>query len=475
MASYEGWIANHNAPNFYGTVCIDDQTGIIEKIILTPPNQGDKGCQELPKKRHIKFPKGAIIYPGFIDLHTHAREDKTQQETYKENYQSISKAALHGGVAAIGVMPNTPCPLTNQKELTWHRKKIDSLKSPISIFNYIAIAPDSKPIEGEHHYKLFVGPTIGSLFFTSAKEIENTLQHYQGQTISFHVEDYQVINDNQQQLTHQLRRPAKAVLTALDYMLELVEKYKINATFCHWPIAGESLAKIALYQKKIYPASTIKLEVTPTHLLFDADMISQNASLAPYLQLNPALQTPADRQGLIKALKNGLIDFLATDHAPHLIAEKLKNFSKFKQRYPKLDNEQIFRQLKKDDFALWKSVASLDGTSGVSWLDTFYLVVYMLKERHNFSDQDIARIAAYNPGQHLNKFLKSQYPTKDFGKGLGKVATGYYGCLSVINYDKSTTLSRENIFSKSGWSLLEGKKFNASLEAVVLGNYLFYP
>ena len=168
---------------------------------------------------------------------------------------------------------------------------------------------------------------------------------------------------------------------------------------------------------------TVTCEVTPTHLFFDRSMLTEENSI--WFQMNPPLRDPEDKEILLNALKNGDIDYLATDHAPHSIEEKKQ------------------------------------GISGISQLDTYSLFVTHLLLEKGLDPKTIAMVCSKNPGDFVRPYLP-----KKFGMGFGELQVGYSASFTLLNVKKSFHFQKENIKSKSGWSPFEGFHFPGSVEAL---------
>lgn len=442
--------------DFIGQIEIDGTTGIIlrkENYIGTPT---------------FSFPHDKLIFPGFGDIHIHAREDETGEQCYKEDYHTVNEAALNGGVVHVSCMPNTPSPLTTETQLQWHHERCRNF--PIMIFHYVGVGKNTRPLERDVPYKVFTGPSVGDLFFKNEVEVRNALQHYQGRSVSFHVEDYDVLENRKTARTHQERRPVECVEKALAYVLQIIEDYDLEAKLCHWSTGGKSFEMIKAHRAKGYNTT---LEVSPLHLYFDADMLAEMPERWPYVQMNPALQGREHRLQLIEGLRNGFIQYLATDHAPHTLDEKFKQFEppeelrRAKNTPPEIfaddplptgmTNEQWYKHLRETNIEECKRRACLDSTSGTPQLDTYALITTWLMKEHNFTPQDIARIAAENPGKFVNQFHKR------LGK-FGKIDVGYYGSLTVIDPNTPTIVERRNLRTKPQWSPFEGMTFPGSVE-----------
>ena len=459
---YQGYIATHDKIPFYGQIVINRHSGLIVEVI----------SGKIPYPANRIFSDTCLIFPGMGDIHIHAREDQSQKQCYKENYRSAGDAALNGGLVHISAMPNTPNPLTQHEQFSWHRQKITNMEHPVQILNYIGIGKGSRPITraGVAPYKAFFAKSVGSLSFHGEDELSEALAHYDCHSISFHVEYEPIIQANLAGKTHSDRRPIACINTGLNFLLPLIEKYKIQAKLCHWSTGGDSFDRIAMHRCKAtkngWPYTTI--EVSPLHLLFDTSMTDKDPSLWLKIQMNPAIQSPEHRHCLIQGLRDGFINYLATDHAPHSQDEKYRAFAQFKAQYPKLSNIEIATRLENQNSSLFHAVCSQDGISGAPWLDTYACVCVWLMKTQGFSPQDIARVTAFNPGQFVNPFLKHQFPNHDFGNGFGKIEIGYVGSLSILNTERAQIISKKNLQTKVAWSPLEGMQFPGGLEAVII-------
>ncbi|MFM2415016.1 MAG: hypothetical protein RI911_709 [Candidatus Parcubacteria bacterium] len=449
---------------FEGVVTVDAKSGLIVKVEKRKLKKGEQATHH--------YEKGNLIFAGMGDVHIHAREDQTERQNYKEDYITAAAAALHGGCVHATAMPNTPQPVVSKGDFAWHRKRTKEI-TPVTIHNYLGIDTKTTPIgkPGEYCYKLYFGKSVGDLTVTYASELDVILSKYAGHHISFHVEYEPIVQAHAKGRTHTERRPIPCVNEGLRLLLPLVEKYKIHAKLCHWSTAGESFELIEQYRKR---GCDIVLEVSPLHLLFDTAMTDADPSLWLKVQMNPAIQSPEHRGALIKALKKGFIQFLATDHAPHTEEEKYSAFSKFSKEYPGLSNVEIAEKLVSEDKDAYLNTCVENGHSGAPWLDTYALVTVWLMKEHGFTPGDVARVAAYNPGMFMNRFLVSQHGKKhSFGKGFGKIEKGYVGSFTVLDTTTETTVSRESLKTKCGWSALEGRTFPGSVKAVIVKGVVY--
>ena len=384
----------------------------------------------------FKYPRTHRVFPGMSDIHIHAREDATGKQCHKETYTTANAAALNGGVVAAGAMPNQPEPVTTLDRLAWHAQAHADL--PVSFMNYVGIGPNTEPLEGDLAHKLYTGPSVGDLFFTSEQGVRDALTRYVGRNVSFHVEDFDVLMENEGQPTHQLRRPVHAVNTALAYVLPMIEEFELDAKLCHWSTGGESFEMIQAHRARQQAAgkSRTTLEVSPLHLIFDADMLKIAPQGWPYVQMNPALQGTEHRVALVEGLRDGTIDYLATDHAPHTLEEKFKKFADLVEGGE--TREQAYLRLLDSNPAKCNARACLNGTSGTPQLDTYGLVAAWLITDQGFTPERVAEVTSYNPGKFMSRFSDAK---------LGDIAVGYDGSFTVLDMGLQQ-LCRERILKQ---------------------------
>ncbi len=393
MLRLEGRIANHDR-EFEGAIEVNTETGLIEYV---GPRTGRSDLDLA----------GQIIFPGFGDIHIHARDDVSKSQVYKEDFATVSAASVHGGVTHVADMPNNPvAPVDDER---YAAKGQLTKASAVHVTLYAGIGPETNPLTRHVPYKAFMGPSVGDLFFASQEQLEGVIAKYRGRNVSFHCEDPAILRESRGEATHEQRRPARAEITATEFALYLIERYELVGKLCHYSTKG-GLEKIAAAKAR---GVRVTAEATPHHLFFDDSMLTEENRL--WLQMNPPLRGPEDRLALIEALRNGLVDYVATDHAPHTIEEKLK------------------------------------GVSGVPHLDTYGAFATWLMAEHGFSAQDIARVCAWNPGKFVKEFLP-----EGFGKGYGAIEPGYVGSLTILNPDAPYVVRREDMKTKCGWSPFEG-------------------
>jgi len=373
---------------------IDRNTGLI-RAVGKPEGKAD-----------LLLGDGALVLPGPFDLHVHAREDPSGNQNYKEDFRSAGEAAIHGGVTAIADMPNNPHPPVDDE--TYRKKREIARSCPVDVLLYAGIGPRTEPLSIPVPYKVFLGPSIGELFFEEEEALRQALSRYRGRWVAFHAEHPDILKKHRDRPTHAGRRPGEAEVKAVQLALQLAGEFDLKAHICHVSTAG-AIAEIRAARRG---GLEVTCEVTPHHLFFDLEGIGSHPRPG-YLQCNPPIRPREDRLALLKALRGGEIDLLASDHAPHSLEEKERGISGM----PHLDTS--------GPFLFW-----LHG-EGISW-------------------EALSRAAAENPGRIASLFLPERF---------GLLEEGAVGSLTILDASRPVTIERSALRTRSGWSPFEGFTF----------------
>ena len=272
--------------------------------------------------------KNLIISPGFIDVHVHFRDPGQE---YKEDLTTGSQAAAAGGYTSVICMANTKPVMDNENLIKDFVKRAKE-----QIINVYTISSLTKGMKGQELVDMEKVLEAGALAFSDdgipntrndivleamekAKELDSL--------ISFHEEDPSLNKENginhgkvaEEMGLYGAPAISEEIMVARDCYFAYKTGAKVNIQ--HISAAG-SLDIIREYKKL---GAKVYCEVTPHHFSSTEDLIREKASLA---KMNPPLRTEEDRQAIIKALKDGTIDFIATDHAPHSNEEKNQEFTK---------------------------------------------------------------------------------------------------------------------------------------------------
>lgn len=272
--------------------------------------------------------KNLIVSPGFIDVHVHFRDPGQE---YKEDLTTGSQAAAAGGYTSVICMANTKPVMDNEDLIKDFVKRAKE-----QIINVYTISSLTKGMKGQELVDMEKVLQAGAVAF-SDDGIPNTRNDIVlaamekvkdlDSLISFHEEDPSLNKENginhgkvaEEMGLYGAPAISEEIMVARDCYFAYKTGAKVNIQ--HISAAG-SLDIIREYKKL---GAKVYCEVTPHHFSSTEDLIREKASLA---KMNPPLRTEEDRQAIIKALKDGTIDFIATDHAPHSSEEKNQEFTK---------------------------------------------------------------------------------------------------------------------------------------------------
>ncbi len=272
--------------------------------------------------------EGKIVSPGLIDVHVHFREPGF---TYKEDIISGSMAAAKGGFTTVVCMANTNPTVDNIETLNYIKNLIKH--SPINILQTAAL---TKGLKGTEFVDMEELKRHGAAGFTddglpimdSNIVLKAMLQAKKlNMPISFHEEDPRLIYNsgiNEGKISNKLcisgaSHLAEDVMVARDCTIAITTGAKIN--FQH--ISSGLSVDIIRWAKSM--GANIYAEATPHHFsMTEDDILKYNTNA----KMNPPLRTESDRMKIIEGLKDGTIDIIATDHAPHSKEEKDREFTK---------------------------------------------------------------------------------------------------------------------------------------------------
>ncbi len=390
----------------YNTV----QIGIDGAFITAIKKQGLKG------EKTLKTPD-CLIFPGFVDIHAHLREDSSERWNYKEDFRSGTEAALHGGVTTVVDMPNTPLPAINARRLR-AKKALARQKSRVDVFfyglvtgtNLKEVADMGKEAIG---YKIFLADSLR----IRTEQLPEAVRAVGSRPLVVHCEDQALIDSRSSELRaavdeepHSWLRPAQAELVAINRVLA-----------CCASSRTINIAHVSVYDSlTLIKGGGVHCEVTPHHLFFTRDDLKRRKGL---LKTNPPLRTELDRRLLLYAFRSGNIDFLVTDHAPHTKEEKALDI--------------------------------LEAPAGVPNLDTFGNFVSWLIFNQGVHPSVIAMTCAYNPAKFL--LLSDR----------GSIEEGKRANLTILEH-RTVKIKAEQLRTKCGWSPFEGYEFPGAVRYTIL-------
>lgn len=272
--------------------------------------------------------RGKIVVPGLIDVHVHFRDPG---QTHKEDLVTGSQAAIAGGFTSVVQMANTSPKIDSKEKIIEHYKRARDL--PLKVFTVSALTRnfgDLELVDMEENFKM------GALAFTddgipnrNSKLILEAMNRAKelGAIISFHEEDPELIEQNginHSEVSDKLGiygspKIAETSFIARDVAMAIYTGAKISIQHISTGL-GVDLVK---FGKEM--GANIYAEVTPHHIALNDSAVLEYGSLA---KMNPPLRSEEDRLRIIEGLKEGTIEIIATDHAPHTAEEKAKEITK---------------------------------------------------------------------------------------------------------------------------------------------------
>ena len=379
---------------------------------------------------------GCYLLPGLIDDQVHFREPGL---THKATIETESKAAVAGGITSFIEMPNTIPQATTIAKL----EEKFNLAKKTSWANYSfmfggtndnldeILKVDETKVAG---LKLFLGSSTGDMLVDDPKVLEEIFSKT-NLLISVHCEDETIISENLLKYKakygddipvhlHPKIRSEKACYLSSSKAIELAKKTGARLHVFHLSTEKET----HLFSKRI-PLSKKKItaEVCIHHLWFtDEDYKTKGTKI----KWNPAIKTKKDKKGLWKALLNGRIDVIATDHAPHTIEEKEGVYTKAPSGGPMVQHALV------------------------ALLEMYHI--------EKISLEKIVEKTAHNPA--------ILFQIKD----RGFIRKGYKADIVLVDINAPWTVNKENILYKCGWSPFEGTTFKSRVTHTFVNGVLTY-
>lgn len=380
--------------------------------------------------------EGLWLLPGVIDDQVHFREPGL---THKANIYTEAKAAVAGGVTSFMEMPNTN-PQAVTQELLEDKYQIASRTSlaNYSFFmgttnhNYEEILKtDPKTICG---IKIFMGSSTGDMLVDDDHILSKIFANAPT-IIALHCEDEQTIKTKTAEYVerygedipfsaHPEIRNVEACYLSSSKAAQLANKYGTRIHILHISTAKE----LKLFTPgDDFKTKNVTSEVCVHHLSFNS---TQYDSMGSKIKCNPAIKTPEDQEALWEALRNGKFDVIATDHAPHTWEEKSNKY--------------------------------LKAPSGLPLVQHSLLLMLQHSKEGRIGIEEVVNRMCHKPAELFEIDRR------------GFVREGYYADLVLVNPNNKVTVDKSNLLYKCGWSPLEGKTFDHTIEKTFVSGHLAY-
>ena len=411
---------------------------VIQKDLLIKGETIASICDSISPSSSMQVidAKGLHLLPGWIDDQVHFREPGL---THKATIASESRAAVAGGITSFLEMPNTIPQTTNFNALL--DKHAIAEKSSIANFGFLfggtnenlkdIIQIDDTKVAG---IKLFLGSSTGKMLVDDEKVLEEIFSKTT-LPIAVHCEDESTIKNNLSKYRkkygdnipiekHSKIRSEDACYLSSSKAIAMAKKTGARLHVFHLSTAKETHL---FSNDKPLASKQITAEVCIHHLYFSEDDYKEKGNL---IKWNPAVKKASDRDELWKALNDNRIDILATDHAPHTLEEKQNFYTSAPSGGPLVQHALIalLTQVKKGKITLEKLVEK----------------------------------ACHNPAILFRI------------QNRGYLREGYFADLVLVDLNKKTIVTKENILYKCGWSPFEGTTFDAYIEKTFVNGNLVY-
>jgi len=391
---------------------------------------------------------GCYLLPGVIDSHVHFREPGL---TEKADIASESRAAVAGGVTSFIDMPNTK-PQTTTMELLERKCDLASEKS-MANYGFMLGATNGNLDEilaaDPSRYaaiKLFLGSSTGDMLVNDEKVLDRLFAEAK-KLIVAHCEEESIIQTNlhnyklecagterETVALHPQIRTTEACFVSTYKAIERARKQGTRLHIAHISTATE----LSLLSNQSLDEKLVTAEVTPNHLWLDD---RNYAEMGNFIKCNPAIKTNDDRLALWAALYDGLIDTIATDHAPHTLESKRQNYFAAPGGIPSIQHSLLMML----EPAFADSMKSEEAQEAVAeWLPM------------------VTRLMCHNPA-------------KLFGiRNRGYIRDGYQADLTLVRPHVVNKVTHDSILYKCGWSPLEGMSFHSRVEYTFVNGHMAY-
>lgn len=380
--------------------------------------------------------EGKYAIPGIIDDQVHFREPGL---TYKADLYTEPRAAVAGGVTSFMEMPNTKPPALTQ-ELLQEKYELAAQKSLANYSFFMGTSNDNleevlktNP-QNVCGIKVFMGSSTGNMLVDEPTTLEKLFSQTP-MLIATHCEDEATIRANEGIFRekygedvpiemHPLIRSTEACFKSSSLAVALAKKHDTRLHILHISTKDE----LALFSNDIsLEKKRITAEVCVHHLYFNADDYHK---LGTKIKWNPAVKSREHQAALLPALLDNRLDIIATDHAPHTIAEKQNTYFNAPSGGPLVQH-------------------------GLNIMLDFY-------HKGLISLEQIIEKMCHAPA------ICFQIDRRGF------LEEGYWADIAIFDLNEKWTVAKENLYYKCGWSPLEGQNFTGKAETTIVSGHLAY-
>ncbi|PNR92457.1 dihydroorotase [Petrotoga sp. 9PWA.NaAc.5.4] len=374
---------------------------------------------------------GKTLIPGIIDMHVHLREPGFE---HREDLESGLKAALHGGITLVGVMPNTEPAIDNPFLVEYLKLKSEKL----NLAKLLPIGSVTKNREGKELTDMLAMGEKGVIAFSDdGNPVEDScimlkalqLSKKIGLPIINHCEVKELSRNGHVREGYYSKHYgiegipdiAESVMVARD--IELAKYCKTHVHIAHL----STKASVDLIRKTKKEGVMVTSEVTHNHLLFtDKDLSDYSTNK----KVNPPLPTQKDQLELLKGLQEGVIDIIVTDHAPYSKKEKQVEFQ--------------------------------SAPYGISGVETLLSSLILLSQKYDINFIDLIKKVTY-------------YPAKIFGiENVGDIKEGYFADLVILDTEKFWVVDELSLLSKGKNTPFLGERLPGVVEKTFVEGEIKY-
>lgn len=382
----------------------------------------DDGIPDVEPNDTVIDADGLYLMPGVIDCHVHFREPGY---TYKADIESESRTAAAGGITSYMEMPNTNPPTTTL-ELLEEKFALARRGSRVNYSFFFGATNDNIDLLAQldpHRVpgvKVFMGSSTGNLLVDDNDAMRRIFEASPLRIVA-HCEDNDIINENIKVFKHRYKgqndfpvryhsriRSAEACYEATARAVELAHQTGARLHVAH--VSSER--ELTLFDSRPLTEKQVTAEACIAHLMFTTEDYDH---LGTKIKCNPSVKTPEDQAALRAALTNGLIDIVATDHAPHLLNEKIGG--------------------------------ALKALSGMPMVQFSLVSMLELADEGVLPIERIPQLMSHNPAIMYGIDRR------------GFIREGYYADLVLVNPNAYWQVAEGRYYTKCGWTPMDERTF----------------